>query len=30
VDGGFLAAGLMFPFDPSTATRLGQAKFKEG
>ena len=24
VDGGFLAAGLMFPFDPSTATRLGQ------
>jgi hypothetical protein len=28
VDGGFLSAGLMFPFDPSTATRLGQVESK--
>jgi 3-oxoacyl-[acyl-carrier protein] reductase len=26
VDGGFLAAGLMFPFDPSTAKRLAQVE----
>ncbi len=26
VDGGFLAAGLLFPFDPKTATKIGDAK----
>lgn len=26
VDGGFLAAGLLFPFDPKTATKLGEEK----